>query len=160
MVVHNSKPGRSEDTNSVNMKNSLVPDDEKGTTAYLSDSAVMKSSSTRSKDNNKIMRDNTAVCATGVTTLLQNGIKKMAEAGAERECSSPAEDCAKGTPKEEHGGLVRFITFNDSVHMLIHACTHAHVPIWEVEDHCYIYGQPTIVCTNDQIIILLPTTWQ
>lgn len=106
MVVHNSKPGRSEDTNSVNMKNSLVPNDEKGTTAYLSDSAVMKSSSTRSKDNNKIMRDNTAVCATGVTTLLQNGIKKMAEAGAERECSSPAEDCAKGTPKEEHGGLI------------------------------------------------------
>uniref|UniRef100_J3LHG5 PHD-type domain-containing protein n=1 Tax=Oryza brachyantha TaxID=4533 RepID=J3LHG5_ORYBR len=110
-VVHNSKPGRFEDTGGVNVKSSLVPYDEKGTTVDLSDSAVMKSSS-RSKDNNKMVRDNKSICATGVTCL-QNGFKKLAEAGTDDECS-PAENCAKehtqtfcpvggkDTPKKEH----------------------------------------------------------
>ncbi|KAL5212227.1 hypothetical protein ABZP36_023074 [Zizania latifolia] len=111
VVVHDSKSDGFDDTDSVNVKRSLVPDGEKETSVDLSDSAEMKPSSTRSK-NNKIMRGNKAVCTTGVT-LLQNGIKKMVKVDADPECSLD-EDCAKehtqnfcpvgskDTPKEEH----------------------------------------------------------
>uniref|UniRef100_A0A0D9VLI5 PHD-type domain-containing protein n=1 Tax=Leersia perrieri TaxID=77586 RepID=A0A0D9VLI5_9ORYZ len=116
IVVHDSKPGWIEDTDSGNMKSSFVPDGKKGTAVDFSDSAVMKSPSTRSKDNSKIMGDIKSICATGVT-LLQNGIKKMAETGTDHDCSL-AEDCAKeytqnfcpvggkDTPKEEHEELI------------------------------------------------------
>ncbi|KAI4982286.1 hypothetical protein ZWY2020_022778 [Hordeum vulgare] len=90
-VVQDNKLDGSDSTDSVNVKSSLVPED-KGATFEMSDSAVPKPSSPRSKDNNKILEEEKAIRATGTT--LENGKKNVVKGSPDHEYFL-AEDLAK-----------------------------------------------------------------
>lgn len=81
----------SESIDRVNVKSSLVLED-KGATFVMSDSALPKPSSPRPKDNEKIPKEEKAICATGTT--LENGKKNVVTGSADHEYF-PAEDFAK-----------------------------------------------------------------
>ncbi|XP_034575751.1 uncharacterized protein [Setaria viridis] len=103
-------------TDTIDMKISSVPDDDKDVFVDVSDSAVTEPTLRRTKSNSKILEEDNATCATGVT-ILQNGNKNMVKDGADLECS-PAKEFAKestrefspigskGVSKEEKGKLI------------------------------------------------------
>ncbi|KAM3244093.1 hypothetical protein ACQJBY_055800 [Aegilops geniculata] len=90
-VVQDNKLDGSDSTDSVNVKSSLVLED-KGATFEMSDSAVPKPSSPRSKDNDKILEEEKAIRSTGTT--FENGKKNMVKGSADHEYFL-AEDLAK-----------------------------------------------------------------
>ncbi|XP_062220416.1 uncharacterized protein LOC133919884 [Phragmites australis] len=93
VVVQDDKPDGSDATQTVDVKCPLVPDDDKGALVDALDSAVIKPSPTRSKSNNKVLKDKSATCATGAI-IFQNGNKNMVKEGANLE-RSPAEEFEK-----------------------------------------------------------------
>ncbi|EMS45568.1 NuA3 HAT complex component NTO1 [Triticum urartu] len=90
-VVQDNKLDGSDSTDSGNVKSSLVLED-KGATFEMSDSAVPKPSSPRSKDNDKILEEEKAIRSTGTT--FENGKKNVVKGSADREYFL-AEDLAK-----------------------------------------------------------------
>ncbi|GJM86971.1 hypothetical protein PR202_ga02880 [Eleusine coracana subsp. coracana] len=108
------KSDGSEATQTVEMNSSMVPDDDKGALVDVSGYTAIEPSLTRSKCNNKVLKDKNITPATGVT-ILQNGNKSMFKEGPNLECS-PADESefsridSKDVLKEEHGKLVRTIT--------------------------------------------------
>ena len=111
------KPDGSDATHTVDVKSSMVPDDDKGALDDVLCSDVIEPSLTRSKCNNKVLKDKNITCATGVSrvTVLQNGNKNMFKEGPNLECA-PADESEfsrignKDVSKEEHAKLVRNIT--------------------------------------------------
>lgn len=120
-VVQESKSDRLVTTDTVDVKNPLVLDDDKGVGVLvdLLDSSVTEPAQTRSESNSKILNENSATCATGVT-ILQNGKKNMVKEGYNPECSAKEfanESTQDFSPisnkyvlKDEHGILVRNMT--------------------------------------------------
>ncbi|XP_062221873.1 uncharacterized protein LOC133921131 isoform X3 [Phragmites australis] len=116
LVVQDDKPDWSDATYTVDVKSPLVPESDKGALVDVLDSIVIKPSPTRSKSNNKVLKDKNTACATGVA-ILQNGDKSAVNKGANLECS-PAENFEKESTKEfssigskdisneEHGKLI------------------------------------------------------
>uniref|UniRef100_A0A453PQ34 PHD finger protein n=1 Tax=Aegilops tauschii subsp. strangulata TaxID=200361 RepID=A0A453PQ34_AEGTS len=90
-VVQDNKLDGSDSTDSVNVKSSLVLE-HKGATFEMSDSAVPKPSSPRSKDNDKILEEEKAIRSTGTT--FENGKKNVVKGSADHEYFL-AEDLAK-----------------------------------------------------------------
>lgn len=120
-VVQDNKSDGLDTTDTVDVKNALVLDDDKGVFVDVPDSAVTEPTQTRSKSNSKILKESNATCATGVT-ILQNGKKNMVKEGSNSECSAKEfanESTQESSPirnkdvlKNEHGILVRNMTFN------------------------------------------------
>jgi len=120
-VVQDNKSDGLDTTDTVDVKNALVLDHDKGVLVDVPDSAVTEPARTRSKSNSKILKENNATCATGVT-ILQNGKKNMVKESSNPECSakefanestqefSPTSN--KDVLKDEHGILVRNMTFD------------------------------------------------
>ncbi|AQK56345.1 Putative PHD-finger domain containing protein family [Zea mays] len=116
-VVQESKSDRLVTTDTVDVKNPLVLDDDKGVGVLvdLLDSSVTEPAQTRSESNSKILNENSATCATGVT-ILQNGKKNMVKEGYNPECSAKEfanESTQDFSPisnkyvlKDEHGILI------------------------------------------------------
>ncbi|GJN22407.1 hypothetical protein PR202_gb09963 [Eleusine coracana subsp. coracana] len=108
------KPDGSEATQTVEMNSSMVSNDDKGAPVDVSGSAVIEPSLTRSKCNNKVLKDKNITSTTDVT-ILQNGNKNIFKEGPNLECSPAGESefsriDSKDVLKEEHGKLVRNIT--------------------------------------------------
>ncbi|XP_066332609.1 uncharacterized protein [Miscanthus floridulus] len=114
-VVQDNKSDGLDTTDTVDVKNALVLDHDKGVLVDVPDSAVTEPARTRSKSNSKILKENNATCATGVT-ILQNGKKNMVKESSNPECSakefanestqefSPTSN--KDVLKDEHGILI------------------------------------------------------
>jgi hypothetical protein len=115
-VVQDNKSDGLDTTDTVDVKNALALDDDKGVLVDVPDSALTEPARTKSKSNSKILKENNATCATGVT-ILQNGKKNMVKEGSNPECSakqSANESTQEFSPisnkdvlKDEHGILVR-----------------------------------------------------
>ncbi|XP_066332548.1 uncharacterized protein [Miscanthus floridulus] len=114
-VVQDNKSDGLDTTDTVDVKNALVLDHDKGVLVDVPDSAVTEPARTRSKSNSKVLKENNATCATGVT-ILQNGKKNMVKESSNPECSakefanestqefSPTSN--KDVLKDEHGILI------------------------------------------------------
>lgn len=109
-VGQDDKPDGSDATQTVDVRSSMVPDDDGDALVDILCSAV-EPSLTRSKCNSKVLKETNITCGTDVT-ILQNGNKDMAKEGPNLECS-PAEESEflpldrNDIPEEEHGKLVR-----------------------------------------------------
>ncbi|KAK3155392.1 hypothetical protein QOZ80_2BG0202710 [Eleusine coracana subsp. coracana] len=104
------KPDGSEATQTVEMNSSMVSNDDKGAPVDVSGSAVIEPSLTRSKCNNKVLKDKNITSTTDVT-ILQNGNKNIFKEGPNLECSPAGESefsriDSKDVLKEEHGKLI------------------------------------------------------
>ncbi|KAJ1281194.1 hypothetical protein BS78_04G289000 [Paspalum vaginatum] len=114
VVVQDNNSDGSDTADAVDTRIALVPDDDKGVLVDVSDSAVTEPSPSRTKGQNKILKEDNAPCATGVT-ISQNGNKNLVKDGANLECS-PAQEFAKESTsppisnkdasKEEQGILI------------------------------------------------------
>ncbi|CAD6242208.1 unnamed protein product [Miscanthus lutarioriparius] len=115
VVVQDNKSDGLDTTDTVDVKNALVLDHDKGVLVDVPDSTVTEPARTRSKSNSKILKENNATCAIGVT-ILQNGKKNMVKESSNPECSakefanestqefSPTSN--KDVLKDEHGILI------------------------------------------------------
>jgi hypothetical protein len=119
VVGQDDKPDGYDFTQTVDVKVSMVPDDDKGTLDDVSDYAAIEPSLTRSGSNNKVLKEKnvTSTSAAGVA-ILQNGNKNMVKEGPNLECSptDKSEFSPKGSKDvstEEHGKLVRNIYIFD-----------------------------------------------
>jgi hypothetical protein len=118
-VVQDNKSDGLDTTDSVGVKNALVLDDDKGVLVDVPDFAVTEPARTRSKSNSKILKENNATCATGVT-IVQNGEKNMVKEDSNPECAAKefanestqgfSPSSSKDVLKDEHGILVRNMT--------------------------------------------------
>ncbi|AQK75233.1 PHD finger family protein [Zea mays] len=114
-VVQDNKSDGLDTTDTVDVKNALVLDDDKGVLVDVPDFAVTEPARTRSKSNSKILKENNATCATGVT-IVQNGEKNMVKEDSNPECAAKefanestqgfSPSSSKDVLKDEHGILI------------------------------------------------------
>jgi hypothetical protein len=115
VVRQDDKPDGYDSTQTVDVKSSMVPDDDKGTLDDVSDSAVIEPSLRSSGSNNKVLKDTNVTCASAAgVAILQNGNKNTVKEGPNPECSPTDKSdfspkSSKAVSMEEHGKLVRNI---------------------------------------------------